>query len=72
MFQTCFEAVKKDPLKTMKALGKFFGVERTNEFYEEVVEKTSFDYVKAARDAQSKSVSILYSAVDFLEWCSCI
>ena len=49
----------------MKAVGKFFGLERTNEFYEEVVEKTSFDYVKAKRDAQSKSVRILKLAVDF-------
>ena len=49
----------------MMALGEFFGVERTNEFYEEVVEKTSFDYVKAKRDAQSKSVRILKLAVDF-------
>merc|ERR1719383_426894 len=55
VFHTCFEKLKRDSLESIVALGKFLGVERSKEFYEEVEEKTSFDYVKAKRDAQSKT-----------------
>ena len=54
VFQTSFEQLKRESLESIVALGKFLGVERSKEFYEEVAEKTSFDYVKAKRDAQSK------------------
>ena len=49
IFHTSFETLKAHPLQTMKELGTFLGVDRSHEFYEEVVEKTSFDKVKAIR-----------------------
>jgi len=49
---TSFETLKAHPHQTMKELGAFIGVDRSEEFYEEVVDKTSFDKVKAIRVAE--------------------
>ena len=54
VIHTSFEALKQQPAESMKALGQFLGVERSQEFYEKVVEKTSFENVKAKRDAQNQ------------------
>ena len=54
VFHTSFETLKKQPLDTIKAMGAFLSLERTEEFYQRVVEQTSFENVKAVRDAQYK------------------
>ena len=51
VFHTSFETLKKDPMPVMKQLGGFLGLERSEDFYQRVVAQTSFDNVKAFRDA---------------------
>ena len=50
IFQTSFETLKSHPMQQMMELGAFLGVNRSQRFYEEVVEKTSFAKIKAVRD----------------------
>merc|ERR1719193_2510319 len=50
VFHTSFEALKADPAATMKALGEFLGLERSDDFYARVAEETAFEKVKAVRD----------------------
>jgi len=51
VFHTSYEMLKKETFESMKQLGAFLGKERSDEFYREVVEKTSFQKVKEQRDA---------------------
>jgi len=50
VFHTSFEMLKMEPLESMKRLGAFLGKKRSDEFYREVVEKTSFKKVKERRE----------------------
>ena len=50
VFHTSFEDLKQDPFGQMKAIGAFLGFARSDEFYEQVVDKTSFQNVKAVRE----------------------
>ena len=50
VFHTSYEDLKKDSFGQIKKMGEFLGFERTDEFYERVVDKSSFQKVKAVRD----------------------
>ena len=50
VFHATFENLKQHPLQQMKALGEFLGLKRSEEFYEKVVDNSSFENVKAVRD----------------------
>ena len=54
VFHTTFEAIKRDPADAMRKIGIFLEKERSEEFYRNLVEKTSFDNVKTHRDAQRR------------------
>ena len=58
IFHTSFEKLKRHPCREMKALGDFLGIERSEEFYAEVVDKTSIEKVKAVRDQEYKCVCL--------------
>ena len=46
-------------MPVMKQLGGFLGLERSEDFYQRVVAQTSFDNVKAFRDAANAGKTLL-------------
>jgi len=54
IIHTSYETLKKDPHAAIKQLGEFLGYERSDDFYNAVVEKTSFQKIKAKRDEDYK------------------
>ena len=54
IIHTSYETLKKDPCAAIKQLGEFLGYERSDDFYQAVVEKTSFQKIKAKRDEDYK------------------
>ena len=56
IFHTTFKEIKKDPLETLKKMGAFLVKRRSEEFFRNVVEKTSFENVKAHKDTEKYRV----------------
>ena len=50
VFHTSFETLKANPKKEIAELGRCLGVERSDDFYDQVVEATSFQKIKELRD----------------------
>ena len=50
VFTTTFEYLKRSTLQCFQSIGEFLELERSKEFYEEIVEKTSFKNLKKISD----------------------
>ena len=68
VFHTSFEELKKDSFGQIKKMGEFLGFERTDEFYERVVDKSSFQKVKAVRD-QNEFYKLVMDRYDESRYC---
>ena len=50
VFHTSYETLKANPKKEIAEMGRFLGIERSDDFYDQVVEATSFQKIKEIRD----------------------